>query len=329
MTRNRPASCHLRPVAALTGMAAAAPAGAQDALSVLGPVTLPGWVLAAGAICGTVLAVGLTVWRRGVHKSYVAERTDLTERLADRERSEQTQVRMRETLEAELADIRQQRNRAARELAEIRKTVDAKLAALRDERDEAVRELDGARRALDLATARYESLARVDSLTGLANKARFDEALDDEIKRMVRERKPLSMLICEVDGLEQYRATVGAGRAEAAQKKIAATIEGTFRRAGDLAARLDDDRIGVILPATDEEAAARFAERLMKSVWDLCIPYGGSDIADRLTVSIGVSTAVPDRLHKPGDIVTAAERSLFTATENGRNRVGPDCVVSR
>ena len=210
----------------------------------------------------------------------------------------------------------------------IREDLEARLGDTTRERNEALRDLASTRQALEKQVSRTADLARVDDLTGLANRARFDEALDDEIKRMVRERKALSMLLCEIDYLDAFIDADGDERGNAAQLKVAEAIETTFRRAGDLVARLDDRRMAVLLPATDAEAALRFAERLRRNVWDLCIPFDGSQSADRVTASVGVATAEPNRLHKPDEILSAAERSLYTATDTGRNRAGPAAVVT-
>ncbi len=294
------------PVHAAAALLLAIPtsAGADNGLTMSGSVTVPTMALAAAALIVAACVIGVWLWRNSLNAAFRRERTDLEQRLADRERSEQALMRIREELEAQVGETTRERNEALRDLASTR-------------------------RALENQVSRTEDLARIDDLTGLANRARFDEALDDEIKRMVRERKALSMLLCEIDYLDAFIDADGDERGNATQRKVAQAIETTFRRAGDLVARLDDRRVAVILPATDKEAALRFAERLRHNVWDLCIPFDGSETADRVTASVGVATAEPDRLHKPGDILAAAERSLFTATENGRNRYGPAALVMK
>lgn len=279
-------------------------AGAQDSLNLSGSMSVPVAALGAAGVVALIGVFGVWLWRRSLRADFERDRADLQQRLQDRERSEQALLRIREDLESQLGSTTRERNEALRDLAQTRQ-------------------------ALDQQMSRTENLARVDGLTGLANRARFNESLDDEIKRMVRERKALSMLLCEIDQLDNYVESDGEERGDAAQQKVANAIESTFRRAGDLAARLDNQRIAVILPATEKDDALRFAERLRKNVWDLCIPFDTSEIADRLTVSVGITTAEPDRLHQPDELLAALDRSLFTATENGRNRVGPGVVLTK
>ena len=103
--------------------------------------------------------------------------------------------------------------------------------------------------------------------------------------------------------------------------RVARAIEDVFRRAGDLVARVGDARIGVIQPATDAETAARFGERVRRCVWDLCIPHEASQAGERLTISVGIATMLPSRLHRAGELLDTADAALRKAHEAGHNRV--------
>src|SRR6185436_17635086 len=127
----------------------------------------------------------------------------------------------------------------------------------------------------------------VDDMTGLANRRRFDEALDQEIKRAIREQACLSIVLCEIDFFEEYARRRDAARTDTTLVKVTHAIEEVFRRAGDLVARYGDAKLAIILPATDQDAAMRFGERVRRTVWDLCIPHEASTAAERMTVSVG------------------------------------------
>jgi len=191
----------------------------------------------------------------------------------------------------------------------------------RDELGGVQRQLDLARAQLEAAEGRLNRLARIDDVTGLANRRRFDETLDQEIKRTIRDKASLSLVLCEIDFYEEYARRRDDGRNDETLHKVAQAVEEVFRRAGDLVARYGTSKIAIILPSTDAEASARFGERLRKRIWDLCIPHEASTAAERMTVSVGVATLLPSKLHPASDLIAAAENALLRAQETGHNRV--------
>jgi diguanylate cyclase (GGDEF)-like protein len=202
-----------------------------------------------------------------------------------------------------------------------REELERESAVRRAELDRVQLQLERVRTELAAAETRVDRLARVDEVTGTANRRRFDEALDQEIKRTVREQAKLSLLMCEIDYFEEYARRRDDEHRDETLGKVAHAVEDVFRRAGDLVARYGPAKFAVILPGTDKEAAARFAERVRRSVWDLCVPHEASKAAERLTISVGAATMVPSKLHRAEDLVAAAEHALAKAHETGHNRV--------
>ncbi len=166
-----------------------------------------------------------------------------------------------------------------------------------------------------------ERVARVDGLTGVANRQQFDISLTDEIKRCVREHKDIGLLLVEIDSFIDYLDINGEEKAQFALQRVATSISDSFRRAGDLVARIGDHKFGVLLPGTDGETAARFAEKMRKSIYSEALPFPSSEIADRITVSVGLAALPPVRLHKPEIAIGMAENALRTAQNNGYNQV--------
>ncbi len=187
--------------------------------------------------------------------------------------------------------------------------------------------LNDVRDSLKAANDRLLSLARVDELTGIANRRQFDETLDIEIKRNIRAQRPVSLIMAELDFFSSYRRTYGRDRADEALKKVATAISRTFKRAPDVVARYDDQSFGIILPATEVRDAMRFAERMRQVVYQLCIPHAESEVADRMTVSVGIATMQPDKLYKPHDLLAAGARALDAAQQH-RNTVEYDAIRS-
>ena len=181
--------------------------------------------------------------------------------------------------------------------------------------------LNDVRDSLAAANLRLDAVARVDDLTGIANRPQFDETLRKEIKRSLRSRKPLSLMMVELDEFMNYRRQYGRDRADQAVRKVAAALEKTFRRAPDIVARYDDRCFGVIMPETGVRDAMRFAERLRTIVYQQCIPYPESEASDRVTASVGLTTMQPDKLYSAEDFVAAAVQALADARAAGSNSV--------
>ncbi|MDH3589861.1 MAG: GGDEF domain-containing protein [Gammaproteobacteria bacterium] len=187
--------------------------------------------------------------------------------------------------------------------------------------------LNDVRDSLAAAKERLVSLARVDELTGVANRRQFDETLNIEIKRNIRAQRPVSLILAELDFFSHYRRSYGRERADVALKKVATAVSRTFKRAPDVVARYDDQSFGIILPATEVRDAMRFAERMRQVVYQLCVPHSESETADRVTVSVGIATMQPDKLYKSDDLIAAASRALDAAQQH-RNTVEYDAIRS-
>ncbi|MEM9058654.1 MAG: GGDEF domain-containing protein, partial [Pseudomonadota bacterium] len=190
----------------------------------------------------------------------------------------------------------------------------------RIELEQTRRQLQAARQRLAKAEANMGRLARIDEVTGLANRRGFDEALNEEIKRMLRSQAQLSMMLVEIDQWSSYVGREGKPRAAETLRTVADIIDGSFRRAGDLVGRHGSARFGVVLPATGDETASRFADRLLNAVHDQVIPFADSSVSDRVSISIGMVVLAPNRLRDGDELVAVAEEQLEAAHSNGGNQ---------
>jgi diguanylate cyclase (GGDEF)-like protein len=164
--------------------------------------------------------------------------------------------------------------------------------------------------------------ARIDGLTQIANRRRFDEYLLQEWQRHVRIQLPLSLLICDVDHFKLYNDHYGHQAGDACLKQIAALINQDFR-IGDLTARYGGEEFAVVLPNTDRIGALQVAERVRASVSGAARPHAASPVCDRVTLSIGVGCRIPQQVDAadPRTLIEEADRKLYTAKRLGRNRV--------
>jgi diguanylate cyclase (GGDEF)-like protein len=236
-------------------------------------------------------------------------------------------------------------SRIARRTAELehelglRRQIEAELQAIRDELEQRVSERTQAlesrnaelmqlRLALETANQRLKRLVAVDALTGVANRRHFDRALDREIRRARRENLPLSLIFLDLDEFKRFNDTYGHARGDEVLRQVAHTLDETFRRGGDLVARYGGEEFAVVLPGIDGRRAELYAERLRRRIWRLAIGHTASTIAERITISGGVATVPPGMVVTPDELLHAADKALYRAKCQGRNRIASGTILT-
>ncbi|HEY0063956.1 MAG TPA: diguanylate cyclase [Telluria sp.] len=164
-----------------------------------------------------------------------------------------------------------------------------------------------------------EQLATRDGLTGLANRRCFDDTLNAEWSRALRQRQPLSLLMVDVDNFKAYNDANGHLGGDECLKRIALAVASEMR-ANDLVARYGGEEFAVILPNQSLKGAAIVAERIRCRVERLRVPHGGG-IGRHVTVSIGAATAITAADSEPCQLVATADAALYRAKHMGRNRI--------
>jgi len=174
-------------------------------------------------------------------------------------------------------------------------------------------------RQLKEAYADMERLAVTDKLTALANRRQFDQRLDFEWQRAIRTRRPLGLLMIDVDFFKSFNDAYGHVEGDACLQKIAAILTScTFRRQ-DVIARYGGEEFAVLLPNAAEAAVATFAELICRNVRLAACPHGKSP-SGIVTVSVGCAMMVPEMHTTPDILVIAADQALYKAKDKGRNR---------
>jgi diguanylate cyclase (GGDEF)-like protein/PAS domain S-box-containing protein len=177
-----------------------------------------------------------------------------------------------------------------------------------------------AQRKLQAAHDSMERLASMDPLTGLANRRIFDQTLEREWRRALRERTPLALLLLDVDFFKPYNDALGHPAGDYCLRRIAQCMAEIVQRPGDLAARYGGEEFVALLPGTDAAGALHIAHRIAETLELLAIPHPES-VTDVLSLSVGVSSMMPDSDATPSALIMAADRALYTAKKNGRNRI--------
>ncbi|MBH8562922.1 PleD family two-component system response regulator [Nostoc sp. CENA67] len=164
-------------------------------------------------------------------------------------------------------------------------------------------------------------LATIDGLTQIANRRKFEEYFSQEWRRMAREQKPLSLILCDVDCFKAYNDTYGHRAGDRCLQKVAKAIQSAARRSVDLVARYGGEEFAVVLPNTNAKGATQVAQAMRLAVRMLAIPHSNSQASFYVTLSVGVGTTIPVPGSDFEEMIVAVDRALYQAKLTGRDRV--------
>jgi diguanylate cyclase (GGDEF)-like protein len=165
-----------------------------------------------------------------------------------------------------------------------------------------------------------DGTAAEDPLTGLADRRQFEASLGYEFKRAVRSKKPLGLVLIEIDQFNQYSTHYGTHQADICLRNVALAVQAVPRRTGDIVARYGETEIAVLLPLADGAGALRVAAQIMEAIRVLGLTDAGRDNG-MLTVSGGAAAFTMDDLYNPLELTRRAARALADARLYGGDRV--------
>jgi diguanylate cyclase (GGDEF)-like protein len=168
---------------------------------------------------------------------------------------------------------------------------------------------------------KIKDLSDTDGLTALANRRKLTEHLEHEWRRLQREKKPLALLMCDIDNFKNYNDYYGHQAGDDCLKAVAGELAKRCRRAGDLAARYGGEEFTMVFPDTTISGAQKLAEEIRLSVQQLAIEHEDSLTDDHVTISIGAASMVPSPESSVEMLLAKADKALYAAKEAGRNRV--------
>ena len=164
-------------------------------------------------------------------------------------------------------------------------------------------------------------MARLDGLTGVANRRTFDDLLVREWRRQARTGQPLAVIMIDVDDFKPFNDTYGHGAGDECLRQVTKAAEGALLRPGDMIARYGGEEFVALLPDTALDGGMAVAEGIRAAIVTLQIPHASSRAAGHVTVSQGVACTVPKSDQSPSILLQAADAQLYTAKSAGRNRV--------
>jgi len=174
---------------------------------------------------------------------------------------------------------------------------------------------------LQQANQNLKLLANLDSLTQLSNRRGFDDYIQKEWERMQRIKAPLSLIMCDVDFFKSYNDRYLHPNGDKCLIKVAMAMRNTVRRSGDLVARYGGEEFAIVLPNTNALGAASVAENVRTAIKNLQIAHEASSVCPYVTISVGVSTIIPNQSNDFQALIHAADRALYQSKSQGRDRV--------
>lgn len=171
------------------------------------------------------------------------------------------------------------------------------------------------------AQIELERLAVRDGLTSLVNRRGFDERLDMELSRAIRDQQSMALIMIDVDHFKRFNDTYGHQLGDECLRQVASALAMAVQRPADLVARYGGEEFAVILPSVDQAGAHAVANRIRQCVGALAVPHMGNEGLGVVSVSVGLACGIPARDMKGKDLITLADRALYQAKNAGRNCV--------
>lgn len=195
------------------------------------------------------------------------------------------------------------------------------------------RQLIESEQDLRKANAALERISQIDPLTNIANRRRFDIALDQAARRAMREKKPIALLVIDLDFFKGINDVHGHSYGDVCLVSVTRVLGQQAKRPYDLLARYGGDEFLLLLPDTGLQGAEAVAERIHKAVASLGLENQASPMGELLTVSVGLGVSDAEFKIGAAALMDLADRALHEAKRKGRNQTcvhrpagGPELV---
>lgn len=222
-----------------------------------------------------------------------------------------------------LAGIDRENNRIVGTIKDIsdRKRNEEQLKRAHDELHDAYREIFVANKRLAETNLRLRSIAHTDSLTGVANRRQFNEILEREWQRISDEKGYLSLILFDVDHFKAYNDHYGHRAGDRCLISVARTLEGLVYSEGFVLARYGGEEFAVVVYNRTFEETVELAREMRAAIAELKLEHHGIGEKGIVTVSLGVGEVAPAEVENTDVLIQRADKALYKAKENGRNRV--------
>lgn len=174
---------------------------------------------------------------------------------------------------------------------------------------------------LHKANKELSRLSHIDKVTNIYNRRYFDIFIDEQFNVMKRDQRYLSMIMCDIDYFKQYNDAYGHQAGDECLLLIAKTISNNLNRPTDIVARYGGEEFCIVLPDTNNDGVVHVANFILNEIRKLNLNHRKSPTSSIVTLSMGVSTILPDEESSVVELIKNADEYLYKAKENGRNRI--------
>lgn len=164
-------------------------------------------------------------------------------------------------------------------------------------------------------------LADLDGLTGIANRSRFDQYMENLWLRLKNTGEAVSLIFCDVDYFKRYNDNHGHQAGDLCLKRVAGVLDDSVKGGMDFVARYGGEEFVVVMPGKSAVDAIRTAENIRLRLQELNIEHIDSLVANAVTLSMGIATILPWEHNLPETLVAAADKALYRAKAEGRDRI--------
>lgn len=164
-----------------------------------------------------------------------------------------------------------------------------------------------------------EKQSRTDSLSGVFNRASFDQQMRAEIKRSRREQRPLALVLLDIDHFKRINDSLGHLAGDQAIKAVADIIQQQLKRPADKVCRYGGEEFALILPTTDLQGAEQLAEQIRLALQNGELTLNGQPY--QLTLSAGCFASIPEADSDNDEYIRFADEALYRAKHLGRNQI--------
>jgi diguanylate cyclase (GGDEF)-like protein len=182
------------------------------------------------------------------------------------------------------------------------------------------KELMENKKLLEETNERLHHLSTLDGLTNIPNRRWLMEFLEQEWRRSARDRSWLSLIMIDVDFFKNYNDSAGHQAGDDCLWMVANSLRRSLHRPADLVARYGGEEFVAVLPDTPIDGAMNVAEAMRANVEGQKITHPDSKVGDVVTISLGVAACVPGKNYTATELLNVADKALYQAKRNGRNR---------
>lgn len=169
-----------------------------------------------------------------------------------------------------------------------------------------------------------ESISYMDGLTNIPNRRRFDEQLELMWNLAKREKQVISLIMMDIDNFKAFNDIYGHQAGDECLIQVAQQLYTTFLRKTDFVGRYGGEEFVCILPNTSLENSFLIAEKMRERVMELEINHDGCPLTNIVTISLGVSSCLPEKDSTLNKLIEQADNALYQSKKSGRNKVSID-----